>query len=108
MCSCPWLYSPKFWARLAINFSRWPYWIECGGKVDAFIDSENTYALPAKIDAARFAGRRNKFRRQWNGHPSRKHARGFVGNPSRSKTALQGASSPSRATARGRDLQERR
>jgi len=31
---------------------------------------------------------------------------GFVGNPNRSKTALQGAS-PSRATARGRDLQER-
>jgi hypothetical protein len=32
-----------------MNFSRWPYWIECGGKVDAFIDSENTYAHPAKI-----------------------------------------------------------
>ena len=61
------------------KFSRWPYWIEYGGKVDAFIGSENTYA---KIDAARFAGRRNKFRRRWNGHPSRKHARGFVGNPS--------------------------
>src|ERR1700722_7631111 len=43
---------------------------------------------------------------RWNGHPSRKHARGFVGNPIRSKTALQGAS-PSRATARGPDLQER-
>jgi hypothetical protein len=31
-----------FWARLAINFPRWAYWIEYGGKVDAFIDSENT------------------------------------------------------------------
>jgi hypothetical protein len=37
------------------NFSRLPYWIEYGGKAYAFIDSENTYALPAKIDAARFA-----------------------------------------------------
>jgi hypothetical protein len=31
-----------FWARRAIHFSRWAYWIEYGGKVDAFIDSENT------------------------------------------------------------------
>jgi hypothetical protein len=42
------------------NFSRLPHWIEYGGKAYAFIDSENTYALPAEIDAARFARGRNK------------------------------------------------
>ena len=101
MCSCPWLYSPKFWGRLAINFSRWPYWIECGGKVDAFIDSENTYALPAKIPRRVSLAAGANF---WG--ILAKACAGFVGNPGRSKTALQGAS-PSRATARGRDLQAR-
>jgi hypothetical protein len=76
MCSCPWLYSPKFWARLAINFSRWPYWIECGGKVDAFIDSENTYALPAKIPWRVSLAAGTNF---WG--ILAKACAGFVGNP---------------------------
>jgi hypothetical protein len=97
MCSCPWLYSPMFWTRLAINFSRLPYWIEYGGKVYAFIDSENTYALPAKIDAARFARGRNKIL-----GVLAKTCAGFVGiQPAEDSTAR---ASCSRATGRRRDF----
>ena len=66
------------------KFSRLPYWIEYGGKAYAFIDSENTYALPAKIDAARFARGRNKN----FGHPH-ENIRGVCRQPNGPKTALQ-------------------
>jgi hypothetical protein len=64
VCSCPWLLSPmfldaardKFFAFALLDLNKY------GGKVCAFIDSENTYAPPAKIHAARFARGRNKIR----------------------------------------------
>ena len=69
MCSCPWLYSPKFWARLAINFSRWPYWIEYGGKVDAFIESRrkitHSYLNMGDADCLPYAQRYSVSIRPW-------------------------------------------
>jgi hypothetical protein len=55
--------------------------LNMAGKLIAFIGSENTYAMRAKIDTACFPGRRNKFCRRWSGHPSRKHGRGLSETP---------------------------